>query len=365
MIFFKFVLLSLIFKYMQASSLQLVTAIFRHGQKTNIPETTYPKDPYINETYFPYGLGQLTNEGKRTEYNLGKLLRERYGNFLGTLYLPNKVNALSTDTDRTQESLQLLLSNLFPPKNTTLEWNRLLNFNPIPYRYVELSESPILWFPKRNCPNYQKLFENYQKSTPAQDVENKYKDKYPYISYHTGWNITSLDYLYILYFGLEAEINYNLSLPKWTEEIYPDYLKSAVKDYYLTSAATINLKKLSGGFLLKKIIENITQEINNELPTNSKIFLYSAHEYNVAFILAAMNVLKPLIPSPGSMVIIELHKIEEEHFVKLFYNEPSFIEPKELKVPNCEAFCSFTKFRELLKDNIPENYRLCTTDNFK
>lgn len=68
---------------------------------------------------------------------------------------------------------------------------------------------------------------------------------------------------------------------------------------------------------MKKIIENITQEINNELPTNSKIFLYSAHEYNVAFILAAMNVLKPLIPSPGSMVIIELHKIEEEHFVKV------------------------------------------------
>lgn len=32
---------------------------FRHGART--PADTYPNDKYLNETFFPYGWGQLTN----------------------------------------------------------------------------------------------------------------------------------------------------------------------------------------------------------------------------------------------------------------------------------------------------------------
>lgn len=36
--------------------------LFRHGNRTpNGPEEVYPKDPYLNETYFPVGFGKLTN----------------------------------------------------------------------------------------------------------------------------------------------------------------------------------------------------------------------------------------------------------------------------------------------------------------
>lgn len=33
--------------------------LFRHGPRT--PADTYPSDPHINETYHPYGWGQITN----------------------------------------------------------------------------------------------------------------------------------------------------------------------------------------------------------------------------------------------------------------------------------------------------------------
>lgn len=36
-----------------------VLQVVRHGSRT--PVSTYPKDPYVNETFFPYGWGQLTN----------------------------------------------------------------------------------------------------------------------------------------------------------------------------------------------------------------------------------------------------------------------------------------------------------------
>lgn len=33
--------------------------LFRHGPRT--PADTYPNDPYINETFEPYGWGHITN----------------------------------------------------------------------------------------------------------------------------------------------------------------------------------------------------------------------------------------------------------------------------------------------------------------
>lgn len=39
--------------------LRMVHMVFRHGERT--PADTYPKDPHINETFAPFGWGQLTN----------------------------------------------------------------------------------------------------------------------------------------------------------------------------------------------------------------------------------------------------------------------------------------------------------------
>lgn len=80
---------------------------FRHGART--PDSTYPLDPHVNETFEPFGLGQLTNvssivccttrmirqlikrlklflffkTGKQQMFELGEFLRDRYDEFLG------------------------------------------------------------------------------------------------------------------------------------------------------------------------------------------------------------------------------------------------------------------------------------------
>lgn len=41
----------------------MLPKIFRHGSRTNTDNNVYPKDPYINEMYYPIGHGQLTNVG--------------------------------------------------------------------------------------------------------------------------------------------------------------------------------------------------------------------------------------------------------------------------------------------------------------
>lgn len=47
--------------------------VFRHGPRT--PADTYPRDPYVNETYYPFGWGQVTNVS--AEQVVAKLLPQK------------------------------------------------------------------------------------------------------------------------------------------------------------------------------------------------------------------------------------------------------------------------------------------------
>ncbi|KAL6419477.1 hypothetical protein ACFW04_011381 [Cataglyphis niger] len=111
----------------------------------------FPTDPYINYTFFPIGLGQLTNQGKKREYELGQVLRSRYKDFLGDLYLPNLVVGRSSDYDRTKMSLQLVLTALFPPMDTRQRWNADLNWQPIPTMYISRIDDNL--FLADDCPH--------------------------------------------------------------------------------------------------------------------------------------------------------------------------------------------------------------------
>lgn len=69
------------------------------------------------------------------EYCIGKMLRERYNEFLGKIYHPSDVYAVSTDLDRTKMSLQLVLAGLYHPAPMQ-SWNAELPWMPIPIHYM-------------------------------------------------------------------------------------------------------------------------------------------------------------------------------------------------------------------------------------
>ncbi|KAI4459596.1 acid phosphatase-related [Holotrichia oblita] len=116
--------------------------IFRHGERAPDKNHQYPNDPHINHDFAPYGSGQLTNVGKRSMYDLGEYLRNMYNDYLGDQYMPQYVNAYSTDSDRTKASLQLALASLYPPKGDNV-WHENLNWQPIPYTVYESKDDNI------------------------------------------------------------------------------------------------------------------------------------------------------------------------------------------------------------------------------
>lgn len=90
-------------------------------------------------------MGGLTNNGKSRLYDVGRILRNRYGGFLGDLWFPDLIESISTNDDRTKMSLELVLAGLFPP-NSSNQWNKELNWQPIPFQ--SLSVEPNFVFLK-------------------------------------------------------------------------------------------------------------------------------------------------------------------------------------------------------------------------
>lgn len=90
----------------------------------------------------------LLKAGKQREYALGQLLRERYDAFLGKIYLPKDVMAMSTNVVRTKMSLLLVLAGLYPPVDEQ-NWNPAMHWQPIPITYVTKPQEML--FGPRNC----------------------------------------------------------------------------------------------------------------------------------------------------------------------------------------------------------------------
>ncbi|XP_068907895.1 venom acid phosphatase Acph-1-like [Tenebrio molitor] len=335
------------------STLQLVHILFRHGDRTTDLRTIYPKDPHRNETYYPYGYGELTNEGKQREFKLGKKFRERYDNFLGKIYTPDLLEAFSSDVNRTKASLQLVLAGLFPPVEEQI-WETGLNWQPIPFSTLPLDQDPIFW--GTACSDFQKLYSELVQSPKVVRELEQHAKILEYISEHSGVQVRSYVDLFFLYVCLETEHQYGLTLPEWTKKVFPQPLQEfAIKSYGLLTSTT-ELRRFTSGTLLKNIIHSSTGKISGDLlPKNRKLFLYSGHELNIAYMLQVLDVFEPHIPPYGSYILFELHKIDDVAGFKIFYQDYTSSEPKLLKLPACDELCPLDQFTLLFEEYIPQN----------
>jgi prostatic aicd phosphatase len=84
-------------------------------------------------------------------------------------------------------SLQLVLAGLYPPKGTALEWNKNLNWQPIPFNYEELDNDSLLLV-RQTCPRYHEEL----KRVFAEDIIDEMDDNFGLfqeLSNSTGWKI--------------------------------------------------------------------------------------------------------------------------------------------------------------------------------
>ncbi|XP_044261275.1 venom acid phosphatase Acph-1-like [Tribolium madens] len=342
-------------------NLQLLHVIIRHGART--PADTYPNDPYINETFYPVGWGQLTNKGKLDLYNVGKFLRRRYDKFLGAHYTPDIFYTQSTDVDRTKASMQMINAGLWPPE-IEQKWGPL-DWQPVPVHAEPLAQDSLLLV-RRPCANYHLELDHVLQLPPIKKKFQENEKLFQELSDKTGKTVKNFDDVQDIYSTLKAEEGFNLTLPDWTKNYYPHRMTPPTIFSYVLNAYSDKLKRLKGGVLLKKLISDWSSKAEGKLsPAQRKAYLYGGHDSTITNLLSALGVWDPQIPDYGIMVLLELSqdRITRNFGVEIFLRN-STGEPHKLQIPGCGEFCPLDKLIELRSEVIPENWdEECKSDD--
>ncbi|RZF41879.1 hypothetical protein LSTR_LSTR005341 [Laodelphax striatellus] len=331
--------------------------IFRHGQRTIIEP--YPTDPFRDPSYWPEGFGQLTNEGKRQEYELGLWLRERYKGLLNTVYNRTEVYIQSTDVDRTLMSASSVLAGLYPPFGNEI-WNNRIHWQPIPIHTIPELMDEVLAM-KKPCPKYKEEFAKVISSPPVTDELSKYSDIMPYLTHFTGEHVKSFRELQALYSTMFIEDLNNYKLPNWTKEAFPTPLRSASAFSFSLDTFTEKLTRLKTGPLLKAVIEHFNmypqmKDKKYEDKNSRKVWLLSAHDETVANVLNTLKVFDLHNPPFTACVLIELREKDNGHFVTVSYRNSS-ADATLLTIPGCATLCPFNQFVNIFKPLIPSDWK--------
>ncbi|KAH8367705.1 hypothetical protein KR084_001731 [Drosophila pseudotakahashii] len=335
------------------STLELVHIVFRHGIRT--PVDTYPKDPYLRDSFKPTGWGHVTNSGKRELFEMGRWLHRRYGEFMGPYYRPERLHAQATASPRAMMSLQTTLASMFEPRGTPMEWNKHLNWQPIPIVSEPLDEDSLLLV-RTPCPRYFEALEEVFKRPEVIAETEPYEQMFRELTNLTGKSIQSAEDINSLYITLLAEQEFGYQLPAWTKDYFPDRMQFLAEQSYVYNAYTPEMQKIKGGPFLKRMYKEMVAKSTGILkPRDRGMFIYTGHDWTVGNILMALGVWKRQMPRFAVMAIFETHRDKEtgEYYVEIFLRNDEHGCLEQLQLKDCDRQCPLSRLIELSDDVLP------------
>ncbi|XP_038049005.1 prostatic acid phosphatase-like isoform X2 [Patiria miniata] len=332
-------------------TLKLTHVLFRHGNRS--PIKAYPSDPYQEDTW-PQGFGQLTQEGMRQHYELGKWLRQRYvtdSRLLNSSYVRTEIHVHSTAYDRTLMSAQSNLAGLYPPQGRQM-WNEQLSWQPIPVFTKPTSENHLLVADNHlDCPRLEELGKENEKLHVHEDYISKNKDFFDTLAKHAGYDVSNVTYQNFTriadswYF----EIRDGRSLPTWATQDIIDRVLPMLDFSYASEVQNEEYFRLRSGTLLNEVVTHF--KAVTEGTETTKLYMYSGHDDNVAWLLRSLNVFNNLGPPPASCVMIELYLEDDKSYtVDVLFKNNTKAEPIKLPMPGTKGPCTLDHFFEITKD---------------
>lgn len=296
-------------------------------------------------------MGGLTNNGKSRLYDVGRILRNRYGGFLGDLWFPDLIESISTNDDRTKMSLELVLAGLFPP-NSSNQWNKELNWQPIPFQSLSVEPNFMMAV---QCPNY---LEAYKEVLNELDfLYDSNKEMFDFISEKTGKKIKGLEDTLDVYMNFLIKEDLGIPLPDWCSSAYLSFLKNISLTQNYAVNFNNSIAKISIGSFWNKIIQDTVMKISyNSTIESRKMFLYSGHDTNVANFLINLGQTFDDYPPYGAALMIEVHNVSEVYGFKFYYQQSTTEDAQLLNVTGCGIFCVLEKFNSILNETITDDF---------
>ncbi|XP_052747269.1 venom acid phosphatase Acph-1 isoform X2 [Bicyclus anynana] len=242
-----------------------------------------------------------------------------------------------------------VLAALYMPQPSQ-RWHPDINWQPVPYSTVPSKDDDLLYFD--TCSLYKTLRERIYDIPTIHDTIDSYRDLFKTLSVETGRNITTPEEVFFLDNLFQAMENVGVAAPKWVEHVMPQ-IKNMTKIDYYSQYYNAELTRLTSGVLLADIL-NITKSAIAGNTDVAKLYLYSAHEHNVAALLAALRVWVPHQPKYASAAFLELRRnLDTGKYVVMAVYAPEAGGPGiVLPIEECggQPTCDYDKFISLSQE---------------
>ena len=332
-------------------SLIYFTEVCRHGARAPINFM-----PWDNLQRWPNGPKNLVNEGLRQQYLLGAYLRQRYiykERLLSDTYNSTEIKAYSTSISRTIFSMESQLMGLYPQDDIYLD-QVLLPSGPketnspskSPLIPIYLNEAKIE--PMLLIEDYCKPYNDHVKARKSSSDFFKIFKKYPEVTSAVSsyFNITkeqSSGY----FLNVLSSVTSNSFMDYEVPELFDQSWEDQAQDMYLEIRrymryGTEYARKLAASEFLNTLDEQFAAKIKGHTPL--KATLYSAHDTTLMNIFHCIGYSLTIQPPFASVLLFELHRIQDEYFVKVIYNDAPLV------LHFCgKVFCEYKKFNAFVQ----------------
>ncbi|CAB0042740.1 unnamed protein product [Trichogramma brassicae] len=267
-------------------------------------------------------LNESEEVGFQREYQIGRVLRERYDAFLSDYHFDD-VYGYSTDLRRTKTSLLLVLAGLYPSTAKTA-WNDQLNWIPIPISYSKIETNFLSAF---QCPDIVDMQKEMIRTPEFLARFDEFKEFNEYLATEIGANIAWKNYLQLLLYNNvrstvstitpnnknndvsiiipPSQMSMGLPMPAWCDSTCYENLRKLSRILFDSLVGNSTMARLMVGPTVDRLLDNI-HESELEDSAKRKIYLYSAHDFNLVTFEEAHNFTEvPLIPDFGSAIVVE------------------------------------------------------------
>jgi lysosomal acid phosphatase len=337
----------LCFTIQARSEEKLIFAIdlIRHGDRT-------PIHPIPTISYqWKEGLGQLTPEGMREEYELGKQLRQKYVDqyhLLPPNYETETMYVRSTDYDRTLMSAESLLMGLYPLGagpflSGTKQFALPSAYQPIPIHTVAKNRDTI-FVPSIDQEKQEALLEKYVFSNPEWKKKNaQLQSKYPAWSEATGIKIKTLRQLSSLGGTLSIHQSHHVPLPIKLSSTDVNDIITMGKWVIAAKYRPKEIGRENGRPLLIVVTDYLQQAIRGV--GQLKYVLLSGHDTTILSIMSAMRTPLSLPPPYAADLNFSLYqRSPKEYVVRVSLNGQPII------LPGCKTLnCPWEQFKKMIR----------------
>jgi len=331
------VFISLLFTNNALAKEQLIFTVdlVRHGDRTPIQQI--PKSPHL----WKEGLGELTPEGMKQEFELGTALRKKYideYHLLPSHYASETMYVRSTDYNRTLMSAESLLFGLYPLGTGSPSLPS--EFQPVPIHTVPKSKENLLEpSPSKNIFSLASLYFDihraWKNKTASMQTELKtWSDA-------TGFNLNDPHELDKLSDNLNVRRFHHIAYPAGITDTDAEKIISlgqlAVTTYFKYKEVSYPM----GYRFLNTVADYIKNASDKKTPLKYVLFL--GHDVSIMSVMTTLGQPLEKMPPYASRLNFSLFQDNDKQYIKITLND------QPVTIPACGGnVCSLKQFSTLV-----------------